>query len=131
MKTKDVKVRANLGSGGIEWDIDGVRPNASQVDFKRKSGAHEVEFEFDDKTRSGLRFDCSSPFWVDENTSGSCPPPGLHTDQIEVMSCKPDKLTVVNRNEGFARMLHYQLNFVDGAGHRIHVDPEFKNGGSK
>jgi hypothetical protein len=131
MKTRDVKVTATLGAAGIEWDIDGAKPNASCTDFKRKSGSHKVEFKFDDKTEGGLRFDCSSPIWVNENTSGSCPPPGVHTDQIEVISCDPDELTILNKNEGVARTLHYQLNFVDGAGHRIHVDPEFKNGGSK
>ena len=131
MIKKNVSVTATLGTDGVEWDIDGYEPKKSQIPFPNKSGPCEVDFDFDDRTKSALRFDCSSPLWINENTAGACPPPGVDTDQIEVLECSPDKLTIVNKNDGCARILHYQLNFVDPAGHRIHVDPEFKNGGSK
>jgi len=128
-KTK-VSVEAKLDSGTIVWTVDSKPPHNAKLDLPNKSGAYEIVFDLDDDTRGrDLRFDCSYPFWVSENVP--CPPPrGLHTDQIEVLACSQHSLTIIDRNDGPARNLRYQLNFRDGRGAREQVDPEIINGGS-
>jgi len=123
----NVKVEAELADGGIEWTIDGKSPKAAVHSFGRKSGPQDLHFNLDDRTGLGLRFD-DDPIWVHEN-EGQCPPAGINTDQIQVSSVTPGKLTIHNQNDGAARTLHYQLNFLDGSGASVRVDPVIKNGG--
>lgn len=125
----DVKVTATEGSSGIEWDIDGKKPHKSVIEFKQGTGPHTVQFKLKDKTERKLRFDDADPFWSHETTSGGCPANGVQSGQTGVVQCSGDKLTITNANSGDPCSIHYQLNFVDGAGKPIPVDPEFKNGG--
>ncbi|HVU30452.1 MAG TPA: hypothetical protein VHE36_08640 [Sphingomicrobium sp.] len=125
----NVKVRAEKTDGGIEWTIDGKNPKAAVHSFGRKSGPQQIHFGLDDATDLGLRFD-EDPIWVHENDQEQCPPAGISTDQIEVISVNQKQLIVRNRNDGPARTLHYQLNLIDASGTTAQVDPVIKNGGS-
>jgi len=126
----DVKVRAELLNGKIDWSIDGQKPHKSVLDCPRKSGAHTINFHLDDATGSGLQFS-EDPFWVHENENGDCPEQaGINSDQLSVSAVKSGKLTISNANTGAPRTLQYQLNFVDSNGAVQSVDPCIKNGGS-
>ena len=124
----NVKVKAERSGDGIEWTIDGKKPKASVHSFGRKTGPHVLHFHLDDRTDLGLRFD-EDPIWAHENDEQQCPPPGINTDQLQVSSVAPGKLSLHNRNDGPPRTLHYQLNFVDESGAARQVDPVIKNGG--
>jgi hypothetical protein len=125
----DVKVKAEKsGDGSIAWTIDGKRPKDSVIDVGKKSPPTELDFKLTDKAKAGLRFDCARPFDVDENANGDCPPDGIHTREIAVLECSRHKLKILDRNINECT-LHYQLNFVDGAGKQHVVDPEIRNGG--
>jgi len=126
----DVKVRAELVDGKIDWSIDSKRPHESVLSFPRRSGPHTINFHLDDATGKGLQFH-EDPLWIHENEAGECPAQtGIGTDQIGVKSVKSGKLTISNTNEGPPRTLQYQLNFVDSNGVPCSVDPCIKNGGS-
>ena len=124
----DVKVTANEGGGaGVDWDLDGKKPHESRIDFEKGSGPHTVKFKLFDRTGRNLRFDAAKPIW-DHVSDTECPSPGSASGQIDVLDCSDRELTVSNKNSA-ACTLHYQLNFVDGAGAAQEVDPMFKNGG--
>jgi hypothetical protein len=126
----DVKVTAKAsGSGPIEWDIDGKKPHKSEIAFAARTGPHKVKFKLHDKTGRDLRFDDGDPFWAHINEFGQCPPSGATSAQTGVHSCSERQLTVTNENSGDPCTIHYQLNFVDGEGNKVEVDPIFKNGG--
>ena len=129
--SKTIKVVANKTiTGVIEWEIDGKKPKFAQLKLDQGSGSHEIKFDLDDNTGDDLRFDCSYPIWVAENTKGRCPGPGIGTDQIEVLDCERDSLIIFDKNDNQGeRILHYQLNFKNAAEDRLQVDPEIKNGG--
>jgi hypothetical protein len=125
----DVKVTANgLGADGIDWDIDGKKPHESRVDFEKGSGPHRIKFKLHDRTNRNLRFDASNPIW-DHKSEAGCPAAGSNSDQIEIVDCNDNQLTILNRNSGEACTLHYQLNFRGEDGSAEPVDPIFKNGG--
>jgi hypothetical protein len=129
-KSVKLEVVATKTATGIEWEIDGKKPKLAQLDLPKDSGSYEIKFDLDDNTGDELRFDCSYPIWVAENTNGRCPGPGIGTDQIEVLDCETDSLIVFDKNDNKGeRILHYQLNFKNAAGDRLQVDPEIKNGG--
>lgn len=124
----DVKVRAELVDGQLEWTIDGNKPQKSVITLPWQTGPHTLHFHIDDNTESGLSF-ADDAIWVHENENGECPGGGIQTDQISVVSVKPSKLTISNANNGAPRTLHYQLNIVDRKGTACPVDPAIKNGG--
>lgn len=128
--SKDVKVEARTGDRGlIDWEIDGKKAKDSKIDFEKDSGPVTVEFKLRDATNRELRFDTADPIWVHENEQGQCPPNGATDNQIEVVSCIDDRLTLINKNRKEST-LRYQLNFVDHANNSEPCDPEFKNGGT-
>ena len=123
-------VATKTALGAIDWEIAGKKPHLARLDLPKDSGSYEIKFDLDDNTGEGLRFDCSYPIWVAENTSGRCPGPGIGTDQIEVLDCETDSLIIFDKNDNKGeRILHYQLNFKNAEGDRLQVDPEIKNGG--
>ncbi len=126
----DVKVRAEIVNGAVEWTIDGKKPHHSVIELQNKSGKHGLDFHLIDETRRGFGFVTADPIWVHVNEAGQCPPQGIATDQISVTSCQPKKLSIDDKNSGDPCTLHYQLNFVDSEGNGSAVDPAIKNGGS-
>jgi hypothetical protein len=126
----DVKVTATAsGTGPIEWEIDGKKPHKSQLEFPPRSGPHKVKFKLHDSTGRDLRFDSADPFWAHIDETGQCPQSGAANPQTGVHSCSDRELTIANKNSGDPCTIHYQLNFVDGQGNAVGVDPIFKNGG--
>ena len=128
-----VKAR-RTASGAIEWDLD---PNNSpQQGVKRpimlpiKGGKHRIIYHLIATPGLNYRFDCDKPIWTADNSD--CPPAsGLNSDQIKVEDCDDNKLTIENLNNGPARLVRYQLNFLDAAGAPVSpaCDPAILNGG--
>ena len=75
-----------------------------------------------------LRVDTNNPFQVHEDPN-SCPPSGIHTDQIDEVQGNPDHVTLRSLNTGDARKLRYQVNVVDKDGNPHPCDPIIENGG--
>jgi hypothetical protein len=129
MSSKKVKGRAFLdGSGAVDFDVDGINPKQARLKLDKGSGQHEIAFMLHDQTGRGLKFDMADPIWVDEDAP--CPPTsGVTTDQLVVTGCTADALSTTNANDGRARELRYQLNFITGDGSRATCDPIIDNGG--
>lgn len=125
-----IKITANtLTDGTLDWDMDGKKPHQCSHEFKPKSGSHDVTFKLDDDTGRDLRFDCRHPFSEHKTETRACPPDGSKSDQIEVIACSPNELTVSNANSGDACTIQYKLSFLDKKRDAVEIDPEFKNGG--
>ena len=129
MPSKKVKIRAFLdNAGAVDFDVDGIKPNQARLKLGKDSGRHDIGFMLQDHSGKGLRFDISDPIWVDEDAP--CPPtPGVSTDQLSVAGCTADELSTTNANDGRARELRYQLNFIASDGSRATCDPIIDNGG--
>ena len=130
MPSKNVKVRAFLNEvGAVDFDVDGMKPKQARLKLGKGSGRHDIAFMLHDQTAMGLRFDTGDPIWVDEDAP--CPPtPGVTTDQLAVTGCTDNMLSTSNANDGRARELRYQLNFVADDGSRPTCDPIIDNGGN-
>jgi hypothetical protein len=125
---RNVKIEALGGSSKPDFRVDGMNPMNAKLTFEKGVGGDDIAFNLHDASGLGLRFDFEDPIWVDEDAP--CPPtPGLTTDQLSIKDCKPSKLFVNNLNEGRARDLRYQLNFVAEDGTRFTCDPIIQNGG--
>jgi hypothetical protein len=126
---KDVEFTARVEGGTVVWDCpDGKPAKEHKTHVDKGAPPEKIDFRLKDKTGLGLAFDSVSPIhaWEQEG----CPPSGLETDQIEVKDCKSGRLTIVDRNTGPERTIHYQLNVVaqDGSSHPC--DPIIQNGGA-
>jgi len=129
MPTRNIKIRAAAGSAGeIEFDVDGTKPQQSRIALAKDSGIHKIHFQLKDQTGRDLQFDQGDPMWVGEDCD--CPPPsGMNSDQLQVTDCSGPKLSTVNKKDGRARELRYQLNFIASDGSRFVCDPVIVNGG--
>lgn len=130
MPSKKVKVRAFLNdAGAIDFDVDGIKPSQARLKLDKGSGKHDISFVLHDQSGQGLRFDTGDPIWIDEDAP--CPPTaGVSTDQLSVTGCTADALSTTNANDGRARELRYQLNFIANDGSRQTCDPIIDNGGT-
>jgi hypothetical protein len=126
---KDVEFTARVEGGTVVWDCpDGKPAKEHKTHVDKGAPPEKIDFRLKDKTGLGLAFDSVSPIhaWEQEG----CPPSGLETDQIEVKDCKSGRLTIVDRNTGPERTIHYQLNVVAQDGSSHHCDPIIQNGGA-
>ena len=130
MPSKKVKIRAfNNDSGALEFDVDGMKPNQARLKLDKGSGKHDISFVLHDQSDRGLKFITNDPIWGDEDAP--CPPtPGITSDQLNVTGCTADTLSTTNANNGQARELRYQLNFIANDGSRQTCDPIIDNGGT-
>jgi hypothetical protein len=124
---KDVEFTARIDNGAVVWEVDGKAAKDHKTHVDKGASPEEIEFKLNDKTKLGLRFDCSRPLQLWEQQG--CPPVGLDSDQIEVIACSRDKVTVLDLNTGPERSLQYQLNVVGKDGKEHHCDPIITNGG--
>ena len=125
MSTK-IELTAKPNGTNVEWEIDGGPAKSHKTKVNKGAAPETIKFKLDDQTKLKLRFDCSFPFQVWENEG--CPPACLETDQIAVVACSPDTVTIVDVNTGPERTLHYQLNVVSQEG-ACPCDPIIENGG--
>jgi|SRR5215213_65615 len=126
--TQHLEFTARIAGGSVVWDGPDGRPAKShKLHFPRGAPPQAIEFRINDQTSLGLRFDQSAPFQVWEQEG--CPPPGIATDQIEVVHSTSDSVRVVNRNTGAARTLQYQLNVTGMDGKPCPCDPIIDNDG--
>jgi hypothetical protein len=119
------------GSGGIAWSSNiKTAGHGSGGKLKIPAGVGaKLEFELQDNTDLGVRFDASGPMFVDESSGGPCPS-SFDSPQCMVDSCDAGELVVFDWNYGPACDLHYQLNFVTQSGTPVSpYDPIMQNGG--
>lgn len=119
--------KASKSPNGVEWLLDLRNPpvqSKARVDLAPHSGEHEIVVHLLATQGLEIGFDTTDPIWVCEGQQ--CPPPrGINTQQISVLSCTGNKLTLRDKNEGDACTLTYQLNFTGACA----LDPEIRNGG--
>ena len=129
MGSRTVKVTAqDDGAGGIDFDLDGVKPQQAVLKLDKDSGNHSIAFQLNDRTGRGLEFHPDDPIWIEEDCP--CPPSqGINSDQITVTARNKNRLETDNANSGRARQLRYQLNFIASDGSRAECDPIIANGG--
>lgn len=128
-------VRPRMDQGKLEWDVGNSPAPASKrkkvILLEDGSGSHQIVFHLHDPDSLGLRFDCSAPIYAQDDVA--CPPAqALQSDQIPVggISCNANKLTITDLNSGKARLVRYQLNFLNADGTRATAcDPVILNGG--
>lgn len=122
--------KASREGKATEWKLGFDNPpeqSKARVELAAKSGEHEIVFHLVATQGLDISFDKDDPIWVQEGTQ--CPPgKGIKTDQISVDSCTHNLLRISDRNDGPARILTYQLNFVGADAEPL--DPEIKNGGT-
>jgi hypothetical protein len=124
----DVEFTARLDGGAVVWDSsDGKPAKDHRVEIGHGEPPQRIQFKIKDHSGLKLQFDTSAPIDVWERSG--CPPPGIDTDQIEVIDCNPNMLTVRSLNSGDARTLQYQLNVVASDGSKQPCDPIITNGG--
>jgi hypothetical protein len=125
---KDVEFVARMDNGSVVWEDEHGNPAKDhKVHVAKGAAPLKINFKLKDKTKLGLRFDCSMPLQLWEQDG--CPPAGIDSDQVQVLACDRDKVTIVDLNTGAARELHYQLNFVGSDGSKHACDPIVDNGG--
>lgn len=124
----DVEFTARLEGATIVWDgPDGNPAKEHKLHVGKGAPPQTIDFKLKDNTGLGLSFDDKDPFHVWENEG--CPPPGIGTDQIQVVHSDPNKVRVVNANTGPARTLRYQLNVIAKDGTQCSCDPIMQNDG--
>ena len=124
----NIQFTARLQNGNVVWDDpDGNPAKDHQVHIGKGAPPEQIEIKLKDKTGLGLTFDQNAPIDIWEQQG--CPPSGIATDQIEVVGCSGDRLSLVSHNTGAERTLHYQLNTVDAGGKAWRCDPIIKNEG--
>ena len=125
---RKVEFEAHVHGDEVVWHSPDGRPAKDhKLHVAHGEPAHTIEFKLNDKTGLGLSFDQADPIHVWEKDG--CPPAGIDTDQIEVVSAESQDLTVLNRNTGHPRTLQYQLNVVTADGKHCPCDPIIKNDG--
>ena len=125
---QDVEFTARMDGGSVAWDgADGKPAKNHRLDVGQGAPAERIQFKIRDRTGLNLGFDTAAP--IDVWEQAGCPPAGVNTDQIEIIDCNPNKLTIRNLNTGPERTLHYQLNVVASNGDKHPCDPIIKNGG--
>ena len=125
---QDVEFTARMNGGAVEWDADDGNPaKHHRVQVGAGARPERIAFKIKDQTGLQLQFDAASP--IDIWEQAGCPPPGVATDQIQIVDSNPNKLTIRSLNTGPARTLQYQLNVVARDGSRHPCDPIIDNGG--
>ena len=125
-----IEVKADANGNRIDWEVDNKKPEQARLKLEKDSGAHEITFDLDaDRVlkHRGLRFQCAGPIFVHDNIA-DCPTSGLD-EQIEVLECSRGTLRILDKNSGPAKVLRYQLNFVEKTGEAQVCDPIIENGG--
>ena len=129
---KQVEFTAKLAAGIVSWEAAGnpAKDHKTKIDKGAKPEKIELRISSDDSARGlELQIDSSRPFQVWEDDR-QCPPEGIRTDQIEVLSCDLDRMTIRDLNTGPERTLRYQLNVIDKDGNPHPCDPIILNGGA-
>lgn len=118
-----------------DWDIgETPSPKAGKkkpIILEDGSGGHNIHFHLRVPPGKNWQFDTNDPIWTADNVQ--C---GLlssrASDQVSIVDSQARLLKVFDRNDGEARLIRYQLNFVNkGPGDQPPpCDPTILNGGS-
>jgi hypothetical protein len=123
-----IEFTARMEDGTVVWeDPDGNPAKFHRLHVPKGHPSQIIDFTIKDETGLALRFDHTDAFHVWE--SEGCPPPGIDTDQVDLLSADPGKIRILNRNSGSARTLQYQLNVVGKDGKNWPCDPIIDNNG--
>ncbi len=126
----DVRLHAKARKAGenVDWSLDFKNPPANgskaQVTLDKASGGCDIIIRLIPTQGLDIGFQTSDPIWVSEG-SQCPPPPGIGTDQITIVDCTDNELRIHDLNDGPARDLTYQLNFIGANA----LDPMIRNGG--
>ena len=128
-------VRPRMDQGQLKWDVGNSPSPASKrkkvILLEDGSGSHQIMFHLHDPDSLGLKFDTANPIYAEDNVT--CPPAqALVSDQVPVggISCNDNRLTITDLNSGKARLVRYQLNFLNADGTKAAAcDPVILNGG--
>lgn len=118
-----------------DWDIsDNASPHGGKkpIYLPNRSGDRQIHFHLNVPADSTWQFDTNDPIWTADNVPcGSLN--RLASDQITIFRPpQPRLLKVLDRNDGEARLIRYQLNFINtGSGDQPPpCDPTILNGGN-
>lgn len=118
-----------------DWDIgDTGSPKAGKkkpIILPDESGGHEIHFNLRAPGKPTWQFDTNDPIWTADNVQcGSLSKRA--SDQVSIVDPQPMLLKVFDKNDGEARLIRYQLNFVNsGTGSQPPAcDPTILNGGN-
>jgi hypothetical protein len=147
-KTYKVTVVAKPGAGenSVDFSLDSNLKdpmnghlvfNKSHDDMK-KTDYYLIEFDLDDRTGLGLRFDPNpmDAFWVamgDEINPPPCPATASYSEEIYAISDDPNgRILTVRNNDDSRQFFAYSLNFIDQYANPHNFDPigQNQNGGS-
>ena len=127
-----IEFTASVQDGAVVWSgPDGKPAKDHKVAIAHGAPLDQIEIRIkSDKSAKdlGLCIDTSAPFQVAQD-NGQCPPQGINTDQIELVGCDSDSVTISNKNS-YACTLRYQVNVVDKDGNPCPCDPIIQNGGA-
>ena len=129
---RKIKFKAKWDGATVGWESTDGKPakdHKTKIDHGADPEEIELKILVDQSAKSlKLRIDCGHPFQVWEDES-CCPPAGIGTDQITVLSCDVDSVTISDSNTGQECTLRYQINVVDKEGNSHPCDPIIQNGG--
>lgn len=129
----EVIFTAKMAGGAVTWDAPGGGPAKAHAIHIAKGAAPEtINIRINatgEATKLGLRVDCSRPVDVCYD-HGECPEDGIDTDQIQVLSCGREHVTLLDLNTGGAAAFRYRVNVVDKHGNQCPCDPIIQNGGA-
>jgi len=118
-----------------EWCVDSSpssNPKKKQkpIILADDSGGHEIKFYLHNPPE-GWEFDTADPIWTADNVNCSSLNNKTKSDQIQITDRKAERLTVWDINDGDARLVRYQLNFVNTGSGPVPpaCDPPILNGG--
>jgi hypothetical protein len=126
-------VLARDAGGRIEFDVDyNDKPEKNKkkpLMFGPGTGRQTIVFHLETDGVQ-IEFNQQDPIWTEDN--GSCGNlTGRKSDQIFPDPPTANKLTVINMNDGDARLVRYQLNFLYSKDKQPApaCDPAILNGG--
>lgn len=148
-KTFKATVVAKPGTGvdPVDFSLDSLlkHPASGHLVFNKsnngmkKTGYYLIEFDLDDQTALGLRFEPNpmDAFWVamgNETTPPPCPKSASYSNEVYAISDDPNGRTLTVRNDDDTlRYFAYSLNLVDqnSTPHRFDPIGQNQNGGSR
>ena len=128
-----VEFTASVENGNLVWaGPDGKPAKDHKLNIAQGAPRQEIEIKIksDQSAKQlGLQVDTNAPLHVAQD-NGQCPSNGIDTDQIKLVSCDANSVTISNENSGNPCTLRYQVNVIDKEGNQCPCDPIIQNGGA-
>jgi hypothetical protein len=135
MSNPTIKMYVQWVAADNEWCVDSSpssNPKKKQkpIILADDSGGHEIEFHLHNPP-AGWEFDIGDPIWTADNVNCGSLSNKTKSDQIKDVRPQATLLTIFDENDGDARLVRYQLNFVNKGSGPVPpaCDPAILNGG--